>query len=132
MIYGIGTDIVEIARIDATLQRQPRFAQRILGPNEWLTYERRRQRNVARGVSFLATRFSAKEAFSKACGLGMRSPMTWQAIEILSAAGGRPFLQANGPMLQWLADRRLVGHVTVSDEVSHAVTFVVLETESEK
>ncbi len=130
MIYGIGTDIVDIRRIAQTLERQPRFAQRILGAQELAVFERRRSANAARGVTYLATRFSCKEAFSKACGLGMRSPMTWQAIEILNQPGGRPAIVAHGAMREWLAARDLSAHATLSDEHNYAVSFVVLESAS--
>ncbi|HET7773942.1 MAG TPA: holo-ACP synthase [Burkholderiaceae bacterium] len=130
MIYGIGTDIVDIRRIAQTLARQPRFAQRILGAQELAVFERRRSSHPARGLTYLATRFSCKEAFSKACGLGMRSPMTWQAIEILNQPGGRPAIVAHGAMREWLVSRGLCAHVTLSDERDYAVSFVVLESAS--
>jgi len=80
MIYGIGTDIVQISRVKAALERSgPRFAEKILGPEELVKYHARRAKNEVRGLRFLATRFSAKEAFSKAIGLGMRMPMTWRS-----------------------------------------------------
>ena len=72
MIYGIGTDIVQISRIEGALGRNERFAEKILGPEELVKFHARRAKNDVRGLRFLATRFSAKEAFSKAIGLGMR------------------------------------------------------------
>ena len=78
MIYGIGTDIVQISRVEAALLRSgPRFAEKILGPEELVKYHARSAKHAVRGLRFLATRFSAKEAFSKAIGLGMRKPKTW-------------------------------------------------------
>jgi holo-[acyl-carrier-protein] synthase len=86
MIYGIGTDILEIERLEAVLARRgDAFVERILGPNERAIFERRRAKVARRGLSFLATRFAAKEALSKALGLGMRAPMSWLAAEILKA-----------------------------------------------
>jgi len=80
MIYGIGTDIIDIRRIQATLARRgERFAEKVLGEHELAVYRARSARVPQRGISYLATRFSAKEAFSKAIGLGMRMPMTWRA-----------------------------------------------------
>ena len=71
MIFGIGTDIVDIRRIEATLARRgERFAEKVLGANELQVFRARGARVPARGLSYLATRFSAKEAFSKAIGLG--------------------------------------------------------------
>ena len=75
MIYGIGTDICDIRRIRASLERNgERFARRILSDGELATWRMRSARWPDRGVSYLATRFSAKEAFSKAIGTGMRMP----------------------------------------------------------
>ena len=89
MIYGIGTDICDIRRIRASLERHgERFAQKILSDGELVTFLERRARWADRGVSFLATRFSAKEAFSKAIGLGLRLPMSWRHCEIAKAASG--------------------------------------------
>ena len=128
MIYGIGTDICDIRRIEATLGRRgDRFAERVLGPAELQVFHARRARVDARGVRFLATRFSAKEAFSKAIGLGIRSPMTWRACQILNEPSGKPVLRLSGELAEWFAARGLVGHVTVSDESDYAASFVVVE-----
>jgi len=128
MIYGIGTDICDIRRVQAVLDRQgERFAQRVLGETELAVWRQRRQRWPRRGLSYLATRFSAKEAFSKAIGLGMRTPMTWRDCEILNEAGGRPVIVLHGALREWFDERRLSAHVTVSDETDYAATFVVVE-----
>ena len=80
MIYGIGTDLCDVRRIAATLARRgDRFAERVLGARELEVFHARRARVEERGVRYLATRFSAKEAFSKAIGLGIRQPMSWRA-----------------------------------------------------
>jgi holo-[acyl-carrier protein] synthase len=129
MIYGIGTDLCDIRRIEATLQRRgERFAERVLGPDELRVYHARKARAPARGLRFLATRFSAKEAFSKAIGLGIRSPMRWQACEILNEASGKPFIRLSGGLADWFAERKLVAHVTVTDETDYTASFVVVET----
>ena len=128
MIYGIGTDICDIRRVQAVLDRQgERFAQRVLGEMELAVWRQRGQRWPRRGLSYLATRFSAKEAFSKAIGLGMRTPMTWRDCEILNEAGGRPVIVLHGALREWFDDRRLRAHVTVTDETDYAATFVVVE-----
>ena len=128
MIYGIGTDICDIRRVQAVLDRQgERFAQRVLGDTELAVWHQRRQRWPRRGLSYLATRFSAKEAFSKAIGLGMRMPMTWRDCEILNEAGGRPVIVLHGALREWFDVRRLRAHVTVTDETDYAATFVVVE-----
>lgn len=130
MIYGIGTDICDIRRIAATMARRggDRFAERVLGPAELQVFRARRERVEARGLRFLATRFSAKEAFSKAIGLGIRWPMTWKACEILNEPSGKPFVRLSGELATWFEARGLVAHVTVTDETDYAASFVVVQT----
>jgi holo-[acyl-carrier protein] synthase len=130
VIYGIGTDVCDIRRIAATVARRggDRFAERVLGPDELRVFHARRARVEARGLRFLATRFSAKEAFSKAIGLGIRSPMSWKACQILNEPSGKPVLHLSGELAAWFEARGLVGHVTVTDETDYAASFVVVET----
>jgi holo-[acyl-carrier protein] synthase len=128
MIYGIGTDICDIRRLRATLERRgDRFAEKVLGEREIEVYRARRARVEARGISYLATRFSAKEAFSKAIGLGIHMPMTWRACEILNLPSGQPVIRLNGALADWFAERGLSAHVTVTDETDYAASFVVVE-----
>ena len=128
MIYGIGTDLCDIRRIAASLERRgDRFAEKVLGPNELLVFRARRARVAQRGLSYLASRFSAKEAFSKAIGLGMHMPMTWRSCEILNAPSGKPEIRLHGALAEWFAARRLRAHVTVTDEQDYAASFVVVE-----
>ncbi|KQU74883.1 MULTISPECIES: holo-ACP synthase [unclassified Rhizobacter] len=130
MIYGIGTDICDVRRIAATFDRRgERFAAKVLGPQELAVFHARRARVEARGISYLATRFSAKEAFSKAIGRGMRMPMTWRACEILNAPSGKPEIVLHGELAAWFAARHLVAHVSVTDETDYAASFVVVETQ---
>jgi holo-[acyl-carrier protein] synthase len=129
MIYGIGTDVCDVRRIAATLARRgERFAEKVLGPSELQVFRARRARVESRGVSYLATRFSAKEAFSKAIGLGLRMPMTWRACEILNLPSGQPVIQLHGELARWFEARGLAAHVSVSDETDYATSFVVVET----
>ena len=93
-----------------------------------LVFRARRERVAARGLRYLATRFSAKEAFSKAIGLGIRMPMTWRSCEILNAASGKPEIVLNGELAAWFDERGLRAHVTVTDESDYAAAFVVVET----
>ena len=74
-----------------------------------------------------ATRFAAKEAFSKAIGLGMRMPMTWRACEVINAPGGKPEIRLHGELARWFDERRWRAFVSVSDEVNMATAFVVVE-----
>jgi len=128
MIYGIGTDICDIRRIEATLGRQgERFVQKVLSEAEIAVWRRRSERNAQRGVRFLATRFSAKEAFSKAVGLGMRMPMTWRSCEITNLPSGKPVIVLHGELKAWFEAQGLRAHVTVTDETDYAASFVVVE-----
>ena len=131
MIHGIGTDICDIRRLRATLARRgDRFAEKVLGAAELQVFHARRARAELRGLAYLATRFSAKEAFSKAIGLGMRMPMTWRSCEILNLPGGAPVLRLHGALAEWFAQRGLRGHVSITDETDYAASFVVVEKES--
>lgn len=128
MIVGIGTDVCSIDRIAAAQQRHgDRFARRVLGPEEWRVFEARRARVAKRGLSYLATRFAAKEAFSKAIGLGMRMPMTWRSCEVINAPGGRPEIRLHDALARWFDERRWRAFVSVSDEADVATAFVVVE-----
>ena len=129
MVYGIGTDVCDLRRItDTYTRRGERFAEKVLGEHELAVYRSRSARVPQRGISYLATRFSAKEAFSKAIGLGIRSPMTWRDCEVLNEPGGKPFLRLSGALADWFEARSLRAHVTVTDETDYAASFVVVET----
>ena len=127
-IYGIGTDICDIRRIRAALERHgERFAGKILSEAEMATWRLRSQRWPERGVRFVATRFSAKEAFSKAIGLGMRMPMSWRLCEIAKAPSGKPGIVLHEPLKSWFEARGLSAQVSVSDESDYAMSFVIVE-----
>jgi len=133
MIYGIGTDICDVRRIAATLARRgERFAEKVLGPHEIEVFRARRAKVEARGVSYLATRFSAKEAFSKAIGLGMRMPMNWRDCEIVKVPSGKPQIRLHGALAEWFDARGLQAHVSVTDETDYAASFVVVEYRNPK
>lgn len=128
MIYGIGTDIIQISRIEAALVRNgERFAEKILGPEEMEKYRHRKSRVEARGIRFLATRFAAKEAFSKAIGLGMHMPMTWRAMQTLNAASGKPIAVTSGVLKEFMNMHGLTAQVSITDEAEYAVAFVIIE-----
>lgn len=129
MIYGIGTDICDVRRIRASLVRHgERFAQKILSDAEFATWQARSVRWPERGVRFLATRFSAKEAFSKAIGLGMTMPMTWRSCEVGNLASGKPTIVLHGALKDWFDARALSAHVSVTDETDYAASFCVVES----
>lgn len=132
MIYGIGTDICDIRRIRASLEKHgERFAQKVLSDNELNTYRARSERWPERGVRYVATRFSAKEAFSKAIGLGMRMPMTWRLCEVAKLPSGQPTLVLHGVLKAWFEAKGLTAHVSVSDESDYATSYCVVEKNSE-
>ena len=129
MIFGVGTDICDVRRIAATFDRRgERFAEKVLGPHEIEVFRQRRAKVESRGVSYLATRFSAKEAFSKAIGMGMRMPMTWRDCEVVKAPSGKPQIRLHGELAAWFDARKLRAHVSVTDETDYAASFVVVET----
>ena len=128
MIYGIGTDICDIRRIRASLEKHgERFAQKVLSDNEMNTYRARSERWPERGVRYVATRFSAKEAFSKAIGMGMRMPMTWRLCEVAKLPSGQPTIVLHGVLKDWFEAQGLTAHVSVSDESDYATSYVIVE-----
>ena len=132
MIYGVGTDICDVRRIRASVERHgERFARKILSDGEMKTWQERSARWPDRGVSYLATRFSAKEAFSKAIGTGMRMPMTWRLCEVGKLPSGKPCIVLHGALKTWFEARQLSAHVSVTDETDYAASFVVVEQKNE-
>lgn len=125
MIFGIGTDIVEVARIEASLQQfGDDFARRILADSEWTSYQA-----SAIKPRFLSKRFAAKEAFSKALGTGLRAPATFQNIAVSHDDLGKPILQLAPALLTLLQSKNIRHtHLSISDEKNLAAAFVVLES----
>ncbi len=129
MIYGIGNDICDVRRIRASVEHHgERFAARILSDAELATWRSHSARWPERGVRFLATRFSAKEAFSKAIGLGMVMPMTWRNCEVANLPSGQPTILLHGALKDWFEARSLSVHLSLSDETDYAASFCVVET----
>lgn len=128
MIFGVGTDICDVRRIRASLARHgERFALKILSEAEFATWQARSARWPERGVRYLATRFSAKEAFSKAIGLGMVMPMTWRRCEVATLPSGQPTLLLHGALKDWFEARHLSVHISLTDETDYAASFCVVE-----
>ncbi len=127
-IAGIGTDLLRVERIERIYARHgDRLVHRILGADEQLVHARRRARDTRRGILYLATRFAAKEAFSKAIGLGIHMPMTWSRVQILNRPGGAPEIRLSGPLADWYATRFGRAHVSMTDEADIVSAFVVIE-----
>lgn len=130
-VAGIGTDIVRLERIVKAYERQQlKFAQRILGEQELAVFHQRLARDASRGMRYLATRFAAKEAFSKAIGLGMHSPMSWRRMQVLNQPSGKPEISLSEPLAAWYAARYGAAHVSLTDESDIVMAFVVLESRS--
>jgi holo-[acyl-carrier protein] synthase len=124
VIYGIGIDVVEPHRIARLIDRYgERFVQRVLTPGELPGYLR-----TPRPVLFVANRFAAKEAFSKAMGTGFRYPVTLQCISVVQNRAGKPGLSFHPDLDRLVREQGIVGHhLTISDESSLACACVVLE-----
>jgi holo-[acyl-carrier protein] synthase len=123
-IIGIGTDIVEISRIEKMLERHPeRFAERILHPAE-----RERLARASNKPAWLAKRFATKEAVAKALGTGIGAEARLQEIETTHDARGKPTLQLHGVTLATATALGVTSvQLSVADERTHALAFVVLE-----
>lgn len=124
MIYGIGVDMVEPQRIARLIERYgEKFARRVLTDLEWPGYER-----TNKPVLFVANRFAAKEAFSKAMGTGFRYPVTLQCISVVQNAAGKPDFAFNPELERMVKSRGIIGyHLTISDESSMACAVAILE-----
>lgn len=123
-IVGIGTDIVEIARVEKAFARQSRFADRILTDSE-----RDHMATHHAPARYLAKRFAAKEAAAKALGTGIADSVTFHDFTITNQTSGQPALSLSGRAAQ-LARERGVAHcwLTLSDEKAYAIAYVILET----
>ena len=126
MIYGVGTDIVEVARIEKALERfGEKFAKRILCPPELKRFENHRQK-----ANYLAKRFAAKEAFTKALGTGIHAPANWHGVWVKNLPSGKPVLEFSGPLQDLLQKRKISSHhLSLADERGMAVATVILECE---
>ncbi len=122
-MIAVGTDILQIARIDEVISRLgERFVDRILTPEERDEY-----RNSAQGNRLLAKRFAAKEAVAKALGTGIGRGVSWQDIQICHDANGAPLVRLTGGA-EKAAERRGGSRVELSlaDELDYVVAFAVL------
>lgn len=123
MIYGIGTDIVAVARMrDALARHGGRFAERLLHPDELPAFAAAREPE-----RFLAKRFAAKEAFAKALGTGLRPPACLSAIGVSHDALGKPLYIFDEALAEHLARLGLSSHLSISDEREHVIAFAILE-----
>ena len=126
MIYGVGTDVVEIGRIAKALERfGERFARRVLCEPELKRFTRHRL-----PANYLAKRFAAKEAFTKALGTGIHAPANWHGVWVTNLKSGKPVLEFTPALQQLLRQRKIAhAHVSLSDEKGVAFATVILECE---
>jgi holo-[acyl-carrier protein] synthase len=126
VIYGVGTDVVEIARVENALARfGERFARRILSESEFDRFKNHRL-----PAAYLAKRFAAKEAFTKALGTGIHAPANWHGVWVKNLPSGQPVLQFSKELEELLRKRKILRcHVSLSDERGVAFATVILECE---
>ena len=124
MIFGTGIDIVDITRFERLLEEgNLRLFERL-----FTIHEREYCAGKARSAQHYALRFAAKEAFLKACGLGLREGLTWHDVEVLNDSLGKPELNLHGKALQIFTDMNLSKtFVSLSHDGNFAVAMVVLE-----
>jgi holo-[acyl-carrier protein] synthase len=133
MILGIGSDLIDIRRIEKTIERYgDRFLDRIFTEVERAKAERRANR-----IDTYAKRFAAKEACAKALGTGMRSGVFWRDMGVVNLPSGRPTMQLTGGALERLKEIAPAGYevridVTITDEYPTAQAFVVISAELAK
>lgn len=124
MIFGIGVDLVEIARLEQGLARfGEHYADRILSADEHPEFFA-----SAAPARFLAKRFAAKEALAKAVGTGLRHPLALRRIAVQHDALGRPHFRFDDAVTTWLEGRGIgAHHLSLTDEREQVVAFVILE-----
>ena len=125
MIKGIGTDILQVSRIERALERTPKLAERILTPTEYSDFQQDGQPG-----RFLAKRFAAKEAVVKALGTGIRMGVGWHQIQIEKDELGKPLITLLGGALERANEMAVDSYfISYSDERDYVVAMVVLEGE---
>ncbi len=128
MIIGIGSDLIDIRRIEKSLARYgERFIQRLYTPIEQAKSDRRRERAAS-----YAKRFAAKEACAKALGTGMSHGVFWRDMGVVNLPGGKPTMQLTGGAAARLErmlppGTRAVIHLTITDDFPLAQAFVIIE-----
>ena len=124
MIYGVGTDIVSLSRLEK-MDSLERFAEKILSEKELAVFTSLVE---PKKITYLAKQFAGKEAISKAFGTGMSSPVMFENIEILRDGNGKPVFNALDGLKKLLADLGITkSHVSLADEKNYAIAFAILE-----
>ena len=125
MIYGIGTDLVNIDRVKKILSKnRDGFVKRVLSEHEQALFA-----NKADSAAYFAKRFAAKEAFAKALGTGIGRVVSFQDLTIRNNENGKPHFIPSEKLRQYLVENNIKqAHLSISDENQNAIAFVVLET----
>ena len=124
MIYGIGTDIVNISRIK-NMKSLQLFSEKILSVNELQVSS---SYDESKLISYLAKQFACKEALSKAFGTGIRKPILFKELEILRDEKGKPYFNPLGDVKKTIINLGITKtHVSLADESEHAIAFAILE-----
>lgn len=123
MIFGIGTDIVAVSRIEQGLERfGERFARRMLSDAEYQGFNK-----AARPAHYLAKRFAAKEACAKAMGTGFRNGLSLRHISVVNDGAGKPSLILTGRAADYSQENNIgESHLSLADEKDYAIAFVTL------
>ena len=125
MIYGIGTDLVDIERVNKILlKNRDGFIKRVLSEHEQALFA-----NKADNAAYCAKRFAAKEAFAKALGTGIGRIVSFQDLTVRNNENGKPHFIPSEKLRQYLVDKKITkAHLSISDESQNAIAFVVIET----
>ena len=124
MIYGVGTDLVDIERLKKILSKnRDGFIKRVLSEHEQALFA-----NKAASAAYCAKRFAAKEAFAKALGTGIGRVVSFQDLTIRNNEDGKPHFIPSEKLRQYLVEKNIKqAHLSISDESQNAIAFVVLE-----
>ncbi|WP_334119612.1 holo-ACP synthase [Limnobacter sp.] len=126
-VLGLGCDILEVERLENLLRKgRDSFIKRVLTSAEIVEYERRLDKSAIRGTLYIATRYCAKEAFSKAMGTGVGEHFSFQDLSVLNQDTGQPILVYSEKLALWLESKRAFAQVSISDEQHYAMSTVIL------
>lgn len=125
MIYGVGTDIINIKRVEYILSKKKQaFVKRVLSEHEQALFA-----NKGDSAAYCAKRFAAKEAFAKALGTGIGKMIGFQDLTIRNNENGKPYFIPSEKLRLYLMDKNIKqAHLSLSDEKHNAVAFVILES----
>jgi holo-[acyl-carrier protein] synthase len=125
VIYGVGTDIINIERVEHILTKNKEgFVRRVLSEHEQALFA-----NKGDSTSYCAKRFAAKEAFAKALGTGIGKIVSFQDLTVRNNDSGKPYFIPSEKLRLYLLSKNIKhAHLSLSDEKYNAVAFVVLES----